>query len=149
MKSILIVDAGQTGNMLESALTGQGYQCLVARDARTALSLLNNGTSMDLMVSETKLPDMDGMDFLLHLHRTMPELPVIIVTADCSVEKYLQAVNLGVVEYLAKPLFMKEFSRIVRFTLNQSATCDRLPGADRSITAASREGSWDHPREGG
>jgi len=121
MKSILIVDTDPASNDLGEALVRQGYQSLLSPDALTALSILNRGTSVDLVVSETELPDMDGMDFLLRLQHTRPELPVIIVTATCSVEKYLQAVNLGVIEYLSKPLYLKEFSRIVRLTLNRSA----------------------------
>jgi len=128
MKTILIVDADHAGNKLSEVLACQGYQSLVARDARAALAVLSCGGPVDLVVSETELPDMDGIDFLLRLKRTSPALPVIIVTTACSVERYLQAANLGVIEYLTKPLYMKEFSRIVRLTLNQSAPCSMRPG---------------------
>lgn len=135
MKAILIVDADHAGNRLGEAMVNQGYQSLMAPDARTALSILSCGTPVDLVVSETELPDMDGMDFLLHLRRTRPALPVIIVTATCSVERYLQATNLGIVEYLTKPLYLKEFTRIVRLTLNQSASSGIRPGPGLTVPA--------------
>lgn len=149
MKSILIVDDDHAGSTLGNVLACQGYQSLQARDARTALSILGRGTPVDLVVSETELPDMDGMDFLLRLRRTCPDLPVIVVTASCSVEKYLQAANLGVIEYLTKPLYLKEFSRIVRLALNQSVSCSVRTGPGQPLPAASCEEGPGFPRRGG
>jgi DNA-binding response OmpR family regulator len=99
---------------------------------------------VDLVISETTLPDMDGMDFLSRLRRTSPALPVIVVTARCSLEKYLQAVDLGVVEYLTKPLYLKEVLRIVRIALGPPEASHGAPrdltGKDgRTFPATSRE----------
>lgn len=146
MKTILIVDADHADNRLDAMLACQGYQCLLARDARTALSILGRGTPVDLVVSETELPDMDGIDFLIRLQRTSPAVPVIIVTATCSVERYLQAANLGVIEYLTKPLYLKEFNRIVRLTLNRPASGSIRPGPDRALPAAPCEDDPGLPR---
>jgi DNA-binding NtrC family response regulator len=118
MMKILIVDPDSASERLGEVLVGQGYRCIVAQDARTATSILQSGMPVDLVISETRLPDMDGMDFLACLRRTNPALPVIVVTAQCSVEKYQQAANLGVAEYLTKPLYLKEFCRIVRIALS-------------------------------
>ncbi len=63
MKTILIVDADPE-NRLTNTLACQGYQSVLARDARAALSILGSGMLIDLVVSETELPDMDGIDFL-------------------------------------------------------------------------------------
>ncbi len=141
MKTILIVDADPAESRLSDTLARQGYQSLPARDARAALSILGSGALIDLMVSETELSDMDGMDFLVRVRRICPALPVIIVTSVCSVERYLQAVNLNVIEYLTKPLYLKEFSRIVRLALNQSAVGGRGPGPGLTSPEAHREDS--------
>jgi len=121
MKSILIVDPDHASSKLAEVLVSQGYQTMVALDARTALSIIRSGMPVDLVVSETVLPDMDGIDFLALLRRSNPNLPVIVVTAHCSIETYLQAESLNVAEYLTKPLFIRDFCRIVRITLSQSA----------------------------
>jgi DNA-binding NtrC family response regulator len=149
MKTILIVDDDHAGGRLGEILTCQGYLSLLARDARTALAILGRSAPVDLVVSETELLDMDGMDFLLRLRRTCPALPIIVVTAACSVEKYLQAANLGVIEYLTKPLYMKEFSRIVRLALDQSVSCNMQPGPGQAISAAHCEDGPGFPRRGG
>jgi DNA-binding NtrC family response regulator len=120
MKNILIVDPDHATSKLAEVLFTQGCQTMVAQDARTALSILRSGITVDLVVSETELPDMNGIDFLAQLRRSYPRLPVIVVTAHCSIETYLQAASLDVAEYLTKPLFVKEFCRIVRITLGQS-----------------------------
>jgi two-component system response regulator GlrR len=124
-------------------LTSQGYQSVIARDAREASSLLQGATPVDLVIMETTLPDMDGMDFLSRLRRTDPALPVIVVTAQSSLESYLQAVNLGVVEYLTKPLYRKEILRIVRIALGapeatRSASRDRDGNDGRTFFATHR-----------
>jgi DNA-binding NtrC family response regulator len=121
MKRILIVDPDHATSRLAEILANQGCRTMVALDGRTALSIIRGGMPVDLVVSETALPDMDGIDFLAQLRRSNPRLPVIVVTAHCSVETYLQAASLDVAEYLTKPLFVKEFCRIVRITLNQPA----------------------------
>ena len=146
MKIILIIDPDRADATLSETLTNQGYQCLLAGDARTALAILESGRPIDLVVSETELPDMDGMDFLSRLHRTRPALPVIIVTAVCSLERYMQSANLGVIEYLTKPLYLKEFNRIVRFTLNQPVTRGTGTGPDLSIPSGSCEGDQRAPK---
>lgn len=120
MKSILIVDPDRASSRLAEVLISQGCRAMIAPDAGTALMIIRSGMTVDLVVSETTLPDMDGIDFLARLRRSNPNLPVIVVTAQCSIEQYLRAASLDVAEYLTKPLFIKEFCRIVRITLGQS-----------------------------
>ena len=131
MKNILIVDPDSASERLGEVLTSQGYQSVTAQDARAAFSILQSTMQVDLVISENTLPDMDGMDFLSRLRLTSPALPVIVVTAQCSLEKYLQAVNLGVIEYLTKPLYLKEVLRIVRIALGLP---EDSHGASRDLT---------------
>ena len=137
MKGILIVDPDSASERLGEVLTSQGYQSVTARDARAAFSLLQGATPVDLVIMETTLPDMAGIDFLSRLRRTDPALPVIVVTAQCSLETYLQAVNLGVVEYLTKPLYLKEILRIVRIALD-APEASRGASRDREGKTAAR-----------
>jgi DNA-binding NtrC family response regulator len=142
MKSILIVDPDQASSILAEVLVSQGCQTMMVQDARTALSIMRSGMEVDLVVSETALPDMDGIDFLAQLRRSNPCLPIIVVTAHCSIEKYLQAASLDVAEYLTKPLFIREFCRIVRNTLGQSAACR---GREQGITGETTTPFLRHP----
>jgi DNA-binding NtrC family response regulator len=157
MKNILIVDPDSASERLSEVLTSQGYRSVTAQDARSATSILQTNMLVDLVISEIRLPDMDGMDFLASLRRTNPAIPVIVVTTQCSVEKYLQAVNLGVVEYLTKPLYIKEFCRIVRIALSPSLSPATPPGVlPEKATALSLRPledvlepvrAWEHPWE--
>lgn len=128
MKSILIVDPDHASGKLAEVLVNQGCRAMVAQDARTALMIVRSGITVDLVVSETELPDMNGIEFLAQLRRSYPKLPVIVVTGQCSIETYLQAASLGVAEYLAKPLFIREFCRVVRITLSQSTASNGMGG---------------------
>ncbi len=119
MKTILVVDPDFSGIGAADALDRQGFTTLAASEARTALTIVKSGMPVDLVISEVHLPDMDGIDFLNDLKRTIPGTPVLIVTSRGSIESYLHAVNLGVVEYLNKPVPTKDLSHIVKKVLDR------------------------------
>ena len=63
---------------------------------------------------------MDGLEFILAAKRILPSAPVIMLTAYGDVETYLKAFNLGVFEYINKPVRAKELGRIVQAALDNS-----------------------------
>lgn len=125
MKTVLIIDPDFAGNSLAGTLDRQGLKSFVVSEAKTALTIVRSGMPVDLVIMELMLPDMDGLDLLSTLRRDRPDLPVLVVTSRGSIESYLQAVNLGVIEYLNKPVLSQELSCIVRCALDKG----RPPGA--------------------
>ena len=112
MKTILVVDAESSSSGMEAILLRRGYRGLVAPGAREALSIIRVEPSIDLVVTEMQLPDMEGLDFLAAVRRIAPGLPIIVVTRSASIESYLHAINLGVYEYLNKPVRPMDLVRI-------------------------------------
>ncbi|MDH4161861.1 MAG: response regulator [Nitrospirota bacterium] len=129
MKTVLIIDPEFSGSSLPSVLDRSGLRSFVVSEANTALTIVRSGMPVDLVIMELQLPDMDGLDLLTMLRRMSPGLPVLVVTSRGSIESYLQAINLGVIEYLNKPVLSKELSCIVRSALDG-------PGGVKSISAA-------------
>jgi DNA-binding NtrC family response regulator len=117
MKTVLIVDAEYSAQHTMTLLTRQGFHAVMVRSGRDALGRLEKGERFDLMISEAHLPDMSGVEFLTAVKRRRTGMPVIVVTNRFSIDSYLRAVSLGVIEYLNKPVVTGEFSRIVRLAL--------------------------------
>ncbi len=122
MKTILLVDDGL--HMLEivgETLITFGYKVIPRPDAESALSVIRDGTDIDLVITEYWMPGMNGVEFLTILRRALPSVPVIMLTKYSSVEIYLKSLSLGAFEYLNKPIKEKELYYIVRSALQRSA----------------------------
>jgi len=99
---ILLVD--DEPDMLENCsriLSRQGYACVTAENGRAALAILEHERP-DLILTDLKMPEMDGMALLQHAHAMDPDLPVIVITGFASIESAVTAVREGAFDYLPK-----------------------------------------------
>ena len=99
---VLIVD--DEPDMLENCsriLSRQGYACLTAENGRAALAILERERP-DLLLTDLKMPEMDGMALMHHAHEVDPDLPVIMITGFASIESAVVAVREGAFDYLPK-----------------------------------------------
>ena len=99
---VLIVD--DEPDMLENCsriLSRQGYGCLTAENGRAALAILERERP-DLLLTDLKMPEMDGMALMRHAHEVDPDLPVIMITGFASIESAVVAVRAGAFDYLPK-----------------------------------------------
>jgi len=122
METILIVDddAGFR-KLLEAILRGEGYAVETAAFVAEALKA-GERRSFDLVISDLKLPDGDGLAVLRWWNGHMPETPVIMITAFGTVATAVDAMKLGAVDYLGKPLSSPdELRMLVRKTLDERA----------------------------
>ncbi|MEK6742783.1 MAG: response regulator [Nitrospirota bacterium] len=117
MKTVLIVDADSGSSGIEEVLQRRGFRGIAASNALEALAIIRKDPSIALVVTEMQFPDMDGLHFLINLRAIAPGVPIIVVTSCGSIESYLHAVNLGVYEYLNKPVPPKELVRIASIAL--------------------------------
>jgi excisionase family DNA binding protein len=100
---ILIVDDEQgVRDLLSRALSGGDYDVDVAPDGRTAVEQLRT-LEYDLLITDLKMPGMDGLSVIREARRIFPELPVIIITGYSTEASAIEAINLGVSGYITKP----------------------------------------------
>ncbi len=118
-KTILLVDDELDIRKLYSEiLSDLGYRVITTSNGSSALSVVQQGPRIDLVITDYMMPEMNGLEFIRSLRALLPSVPVILVTAFASAESYLQSCNLGAVEYVNKPVRMQEFQRIVTTALS-------------------------------
>lgn len=101
--TILIVDDESHLRLSLSLILQKENYCVdTAASAEEALAYLK-AHEYDLMFLDLSLPGMSGIDLLLEVHKQLPHLPVLILTAHAALESAIQAVRLGARDYLIKP----------------------------------------------
>ncbi|MBN2527172.1 MAG: sigma-54-dependent Fis family transcriptional regulator [Deltaproteobacteria bacterium] len=88
---------------IHDALTSSGLDVDVASDGQEALKLLGKHP-YHLMITDLKMPKMDGMALLKESQKRYPHMPIIVLTAHGTIQNAVEAMKLGAVDYLTKPL---------------------------------------------
>ncbi len=132
MPNILIVeDEPKMRRLLELNFKEEGYTTLSAADAESALKMLRQEKT-DLVVTDLKLPGMNGLEFLQAAKRSNAHLPVVVMTAFGTVETAVEAMKAGASDYVLKPFSMEEIKLILRKELD----IGRLKEENRSLREA-------------
>lgn len=98
--------------VLEELLSEEGYTVLTADNASEGLQVATTH-DVDVVVTDMKMPGLDGMAFLDSLHKLKPDLPIIMMTAYGTIEKAVEAMKKGAFDYICKPFENEEFKVIV------------------------------------
>jgi len=118
MTTILIVeDEAKMRRLLELNLGEDGFKTLSAGDAESGLKLLREH-SVDLVLTDLKLPGMNGLEFLQAVKRQNAVLPVVVMTAFGSVETAVDAMKAGASDYVLKPFSLSEMRMVIRKELD-------------------------------
>jgi two-component system response regulator HydG len=101
---ILVIDDDQTSREgVAEVLTDEGYEVAVAADGREAIALLSSFRP-DLILTDLHMPGLNGLGVLHHVKSLHPATPVIIYTADTTIDAERSAKRLGAQGYINKPL---------------------------------------------
>ncbi len=140
MPTILIIeDEAKMRRLLELNLGEDGFTTLAAGDAEAGLKLLRDET-VDLVLTDLKLPGMGGLEFLQSVKQTDPTIPVVVMTAYGSVETAVDAMKRGASDYVLKPFSLTEMRMVVRKELD----VQNLRQENRSLREALRK-RYEHP----
>jgi len=131
MQKILVVDDEPSmRDMLEIMLRREDYDVSVAENRAKAANVLASG-QMDLVITDLRLPDGDGIEILRHVKAASPETVVIVMTAYGSTETAVAALKLGAHDYLTKPFDIEELKIVIRGALERQ----RLEQENRLLKA--------------
>ena len=120
-KKILVVDdePSVTGS-LELILSDAGYEVLTAHSFADAVGILKE-TELDLVITDLRLTDASGIDLIMHVKRTTPDLEVILMTAYGSLDVTIEAIKAGAYYYLEKPYTPDRLFALVNRALQLAA----------------------------
>jgi two-component system, NtrC family, response regulator AtoC len=118
MPSILIVeDEAKMRRLLELNLGEDGFTTFSAGDAESGVKLLREH-AIDLVLTDLKLPGINGLEFLQTIKRQNAALPVVVMTAFGSVETAVEAMKAGASDYVLKPFSLTEMRMVIRKELD-------------------------------
>jgi two-component system response regulator PilR (NtrC family) len=143
---ILVVDDEPSmREMLAIMLFKEGFEVLVAESRAAAARVFAQGT-VDMVITDVKLPDGDGIEILRHVKAASPQTVVIVMTAFGSTETAVAALKLGAHDYLVKPFDVEELKIVVRGALESQqlkeenlrlrAELDARHGIDRIVATS-------------
>ena len=133
MSRILVADdeAGLR-EFITDSLELDEHQVVAAKDGKEAAKILDE-RGFDLVITDLKMPGMDGMSLLRKMRAEQPEVEVIVMTAHGSVDNAVEAMKLGAFEFLQKPLSgPDELRLLVQRALEHRGLKDRVDAADRN-----------------
>tara|TARA_B100001109_G_scaffold255887_1_gene262260 strand:+ start:12393 stop:13724 length:1332 start_codon:yes stop_codon:yes gene_type:complete len=120
-ENILIVDDDyHVLELLQRHLQAWNFHVFKAISVKEAVSILKDST-IDLLITDLKLPEVDGFELLKFTTEHYPLLPKLVITGFPSVQDSLKAIKEGVVEYLTKPFTKEELKNILEKTLRNQA----------------------------
>jgi len=117
-KILIVEDERDIAQVMAAAMRDSGYQTVVAHDGAEGLSLAL-GERPDLVLLDMRLPKMSGVQVLSSLHEQQVNVPVVVVTAWRSKELLVEALRLGVKDYISKPFSLKELLEVVERALTE------------------------------
>ncbi len=119
-KRILLIDDEEAMcRMLEAIMADRGYAATTYSRAYEAMEAFAQG-QYDLVITDVKMPVMDGLEVLQRVKETDPSLPVIMITAHATVDMSIQALRKGAYDILTKPFEPEELLSRVRNALRQT-----------------------------
>ena len=125
---ILIADDSAMNRAILTEMLGDGYEILEAEDGRQAVSILQTDASVDLLLLDIMMPNMDGFDVLtmMNKYHWIDEIPVIMISAENASSFVERAYDLGATDYISRPFDMAVVRRRVINTLMLYAKQKRL-----------------------
>jgi two-component system, NtrC family, response regulator AtoC len=125
VRVLIADDEPNLRRVVSAILAREGYEVLQAADGEEALELLDE--NVDAVITDLRMPRLDGMSLLRHIATEAPDTPVIIITAHGSVETAVEAVKLGAFDYIEKPFEQEQIRQIVAKAVRQSEAQRRTP----------------------
>ena len=112
-RNILVADDDRTiAHLIREIIERRGSTALVAYDGEQALKIFNN-FKVDLIITDLKMPHVDGMNLIKTIREMNSNIPIIVITGYGSDKNYTLAQTYGVTNFLSKPCSVLDISRAI------------------------------------
>ncbi len=115
-RALIVDDEPDIRDLLSITLGRMDIEVATAGDYRSAIKLLG-GERYDLVLTDMRLPDGDGLDLLEWIQTNRPGVPVAVITAHGNVEAAVRALKLGAFDFISKPLDLVALRKLITATL--------------------------------
>lgn len=140
LASILVVDDDPAvGKVLTALLAQAGYRASLAASAEIALAALEK-SRVDLVISDVRMPGIDGLELLKLLRVKLPEVPVVLLTAHGTVPMAVEAMREGAADFLLKPFNRDEVLFVVKKVLTANEASLAAPPQRAQVLSAGTDG---------
>ena len=137
-RCLVVDDEPRLRRVLVRLLEGEGFTCREAGSGTEALELLSQQSS-PLVISDLRMPQMDGVTLLREIIARWPDTAVIMVTAVAEVESAVACLQLGALDYVAKPFHLDEVRARVTQALDKRRLKLELEGYRQQLEARVKE----------
>lgn len=117
---LLVEDDEAVRHFVRRALEIDGHSADEVGDGTEALERLNTGASYDLVLSDIKMPVMDGIALALSIARTHPELPILLMTGYADQRERAHGLEAIVIDVVQKPFTLQHIRDVVKEALNKA-----------------------------
>ena len=125
MASLLIADDEKNiRSGLEIAFEDEGYTVVTAADGKEAWEKLQKN-AIDLVITDLRMPEMDGYELLKRISAAYPTLPVIVLTGHGTIETAVETMRDGAVDFFTKPVDIDKLSLVVKKTISASSLAEQ------------------------
>ncbi|MHB8078539.1 MAG: sigma-54-dependent transcriptional regulator [Candidatus Krumholzibacteriia bacterium] len=132
---LIVDDEANQRESLGGFLVKQGYDVVLAADGETALRILRDDI-VDVMITDVRMPDMDGVELLARAKGVNPLVEVIVVTAFGTIAHAVEAMRRGATGYLAKPIDLDEIELLVQKAVEKRSLVSEVRLLRRQVAEA-------------
>ncbi|MFC3123338.1 nitrogen regulation protein NR(I) [Agaribacter flavus] len=120
--------------VLEKALKVADIGCMSFSNAEDLLLQIQSGNAPQVVISDVRMPEMDGMTLLQEIHEHYPDLPIIIMTAHSDLDSAVKAYKGGAFEYLPKPFDIDEAVSLTKRALEHARETSQLKQQESRVS---------------
>src|SRR2546426_3284033 len=146
VKCLVVDDEPRLRRVLVRLLEGEGFSCAEAGSGTEALEILQQDP-VPLVISDLRMPQMDGVTLLREIIARWPTTAVIVVTAVAEVESAVACLQLGALDYVAKPFHLDEVRARVMQALDKRSLKMEVEDYRRTLEERVQERSEEHTSE--
>ena len=119
--ALIIDDEPDIRELLEITLKRMDIDCFCAPDLKTAKNILKK-QKFNICLTDMRLPDGNGLDFVSYIQSEYPEIPVAVITAHGNIETAIQALKSGAFDFVSKPIDLSSLRVLVHDAINLSGS---------------------------
>lgn len=125
-KILVVEDESLIRELLSQLLKKENYQVDACANGKEALQKIKEGTNYACALTDIKMPEMDGIEFLKQSHKISPQIPIIVVTGVATVDTAVEALKRGAAALIEKPFQSMKVLETLREVLSLKTVADRL-----------------------